>query len=91
MKFTEDKILEISKLKKEDYLQNMLIDILLKTTDYPMDEAIRLRDEALIKCTYDDPTIDKQDYAKLQKAIEHEIRKFFDVLIEKLKQKTEYF
>lgn len=87
--FTNEKIEQVADFKTNDYVQDILVKILISKYDNPLKEAHKLKDTAIKQCTYDDPTVDKAVYDKLQSSINKNTLAYFDKLIAKIEDKIE--
>lgn len=92
MQLTKDQIEDIARRKVQDYLQDVVIKKMLEDISAdPLEVAKLMQEEAASNCNYDDKSIDKATYDKLQKAINKQLDQFFQTMIGKIGRKTENF
>jgi len=81
---TPEQIEEIARRKILDYMEDIIIWLALAASDNPEKLLEEIKSEALTKCNYDDPTVDKELYRQLQIAIKRNL----DIVLHGLSQKA---
>lgn len=88
---TPEQIEDIGRRKVLDYMEDLIIQLSVAASSNPEGTLKEIETEAFQKCNYDDPTIDRELYQKLQEAIKRHLTAVFKSISKKAERKFDYF